>query len=79
LDTLGYNYKYERRKTMEQPLREYTRIYSPFSLYSLGVEAELRTRHSCDWNYWLRDDGRIVAREFLSRAWIIHAKESKEG
>ena len=62
-------------------LRTYTRIYAMFPSYCTEFAKELTKQSYCSpqWEWWVRDDGRIVNRTFLSRAWKLTARESDEG
>ena len=62
-------------------LRTYTRIHAPFPTYCAEFAKELTklAYSSCSWEWWSRDDGRIVNRELLSKSWTVTALESKEG
>ena len=62
-------------------LRTYTRIYAPIPTYCTEFAKELTklAYSSSSWQWWSRDDGRIVNREILTRKWTVQALESKEG
>lgn len=62
-------------------LRTYTRIHAVFPTYCTEFAKELTKLAYSDykWNWWSRDDGRIVNRTILSRSWQVTLPESKEG
>jgi len=62
-------------------LRTYTRIYAPIPTYCTEFAKELtkQAMTSPTWQWWCRDDGRIINRTFLTRAWKLVARESDEG
>ena len=62
-------------------LRTYTRIHAPFPTYCAEFAKELtKLSHlSCNWQWWARDDGKIVNREILSRSWQVTLPETQEG
>jgi len=62
-------------------LRTYTRIHAVFPTYCTEFAKELQQKAYLDyaWQWWLRDDGRIVNRTILSRSWKATLPESIEG
>jgi hypothetical protein len=62
-------------------LRTYTRIHAPFPTYCAEFAKELTklAYSSPQWNWWSRDDGKIVNRELLTRSWTVRAIETQEG
>lgn len=62
-------------------LRTYTRIHAVFPTYCTEFAQELTKQAYTSplWEWWSRDDGRIVNRTFLTRSWKIVARESDEG
>jgi hypothetical protein len=62
-------------------LRTYTRIHAVFPTYCTEFAQELTKQAytSPNWGWWVRDDGRIVNRQFLTKSWKIVARESDEG
>ena len=64
----------------EKKIRRYTRIPVPFPVTSpIGAELAQRGLLAWDWPWWMRDDGRIVAREFLSASLTLVALENEDG
>ena len=62
-------------------LRTYTRIHAPFPTYCAEFAKELTklSYTSCEWQWWSRDDGRIVNKTILTRSWTVRAIETQEG
>ena len=62
-------------------LRTYTRIHAVFPTYCTEFAKELTKQAytSNSWEWWSRDDGRIVNRTFLTRSWKLTARETDEG
>ena len=64
----------------EKKIRRYTRIPVPFPVTSpIGAELAQRGLWSNCWGWWVRDDGRIVSREFLSANLTLVALENEDG
>jgi hypothetical protein len=62
-------------------LRTYTRIHAIFPTYCTEFAKELQQKAytSPVWQWWSRDDDKIVNRTMLTRAWTIKAIETQEG
>ena len=62
-------------------LRTYTRIHAVFPTYCTEFAKELQQKAYCSplWEWWSRDDGRIVNRTILSRSWTVTLPESIDG
>ena len=64
----------------EKKIRRYTRIPVPFPVTSpIGAELAQRGLIDFEWPWWIREDGRIVARTFLTRNLQVVALENEHG